>query len=74
MAVERMTVTRDEIREELDQGSRQLLGLNADQFVTRYCAAELDLDSPSVLRLSVLARLLLETEANGERGRNGRHA
>ena len=59
MAVERMTISRDEIRNELDEGSRAVLGLTADQFVTRYCAAELDLDSPSVLRLSVLARLLL---------------
>ena len=69
MAVERMTISRDEIRNELDEGSRAVLGLTADQFVTRYCAAELDLDSPSVLRLSVLARLLLETETrNGHNG------
>jgi hypothetical protein len=69
MAVEHMTVTREEIREELDASARQLLGLSADQFVTRYCHAELDLDSPAVLRLSVLARLLLETESkNGVNG------
>lgn len=69
MTVERMMVTREEIRNELDEGARQMLGLDADQFLTRYCAAELDLDSPPVLRLSVLARLLLETEPNGQNGR-----
>jgi hypothetical protein len=60
-SVERKTLTRDELKAELDDGARAVLGLDADQFLTRYCAGELDLHSVPVLRLSVLARLLLES-------------
>jgi hypothetical protein len=60
-SVEHKTLTRAEVKAELDEGARALLGLDADEFLARYCGGELDLHSVPVLRLSVLARLLLES-------------
>jgi hypothetical protein len=60
-SVERKTLSRDELKAELDDGARSVLGLDADEFLTRYCAGELDLHSVPILRLSVLARLWLES-------------
>lgn len=71
--VERKTLTRDEVKAELDAGAREVLGLDADEFLVRYCAGELDLHSVPVLRLSVLARLLLEAGHSNGNG-NGNHA
>lgn len=67
--IERKTVTREEVQDELDRLAREELGISADDFLVRYCAGELDLNSPTVLRVSVLARLLL-----GENGHNGHHS
>lgn len=63
-AVEHKSLTRAEIKAELDDGARAVLGIDADEFVARYRVGELDLNSIPVLRLSVLARLLLEA-SNG---------
>lgn len=72
--VEHKTLTRDELRAELDHGARTVLGLNAGEFLTRYCAGELDLHSVPILRLSVLARLLLESGQENDHDRNGHSA
>jgi hypothetical protein len=66
--VERKTLTHEEVRQALDEGARSVLGLSAAAFLARYKAGELDLDSPTVLRLTVLARLVLEAEPNGRNG------
>ncbi len=69
--VERKTLTVEEVRDALDEGARTTLGLSCDDFLARYRTGDLDLDSPTVLRLTVLARLLLEAEAGNVR--NGHH-
>jgi hypothetical protein len=56
------SLTRDELRDELDRLAQEKLGLSADEFIARYRAGELDLDSPAVLRIAVLARLLNDSE------------
>jgi hypothetical protein len=66
--VEHKTLTRAELKAELDEGAQAVLGLDADEFLTRYCAGDLDLYSLPVLRLSVLARLLLESDRHNGNG------
>ena len=67
--VERKTLTVGEVRKELDERARATLGLGWDEFLARYRAGELDLSSPTVLRLTVLARLINEAETtNGPNG------
>ena len=72
--IEHKTLTRAELKAELDGGAQAVLGLDADEFLTRYCAGDLDLDSVPVLRLSVLARLLLESGRHNGNGHSGTDA
>ena len=51
-------VTPDELRQELDRLARERLGMPADEFLERLKSGELDLESPTVSRLAILARLL----------------
>jgi hypothetical protein len=60
MAADHKTLTRAEVKAELNEGTRSVLGIDADEFLARYRSGDLDLHSVPVLRLSVLARLFLE--------------
>ena len=71
--VEHKTLTHDDVKAELDEGAQAVLGLSADEFIARYQAGDLDLYSVPVLRLSVLARLLLES-GNGSNGHSAHPA
>jgi hypothetical protein len=57
-AVRFESLTRTEVFEELDRATQEKLGLSGDEFIERYYEGQLDLDSPTVSRLAVLARLL----------------
>jgi hypothetical protein len=61
VAVATEHLTQEEIRAELDRLARQKFSLSADEFLDRYEHNRLDLSSPSVARLSILARLLLQS-------------
>jgi hypothetical protein len=50
--------TRDELRGDLDQLSRELLGLNGEEFLEQWKAGRLDDFSPRVSRVALLARLI----------------
>jgi hypothetical protein len=52
------TVTRDEVRAELDRAARDTLGISGGDFVRRLSSGELTESAPAVWRLAVLARLL----------------
>jgi hypothetical protein len=67
--VEHITLTQEEIRKELDDAAQRVLGLDVDEFLERYRAGELDADDPTVLRLTILARLLADAEPHA--GDNG---
>jgi hypothetical protein len=58
--VEYQRVTVAELRSTLDALTREKLGLSADQFLDRCRTRELDTTSPSISRLAVLGRLILE--------------
>jgi hypothetical protein len=53
-------VTRDELRTEVDRYACERLGMSGEDFLTRWRAGELDEFSPTVSRIAVLARLLID--------------
>ena len=52
------TATRDELRSDLDQLSRDLLGLSGEEFLEQWKAGKLDDFAPRVSRVALLARLV----------------
>jgi len=56
--IEYQTITTQELRDELDALSVATLGLSAEEFMRDYQAGKLDLKSPAISQLAVLARLL----------------
>lgn len=61
MAVATEHLTQEEIRAQLDLLARKKFSLSGEEFLDRYEHNRLDLSSPSVARLTILARLLQTT-------------
>ncbi len=57
LQTERLTL--DDLRASVDEVVRAKLGVSVDEFLAKYEAQELDLSSPAMSRMAVLARLIL---------------
>jgi hypothetical protein len=62
-SVQHEPLTREELRVELDRLSRERLSVPFDEFRALYEAGQLDLSEPTLWRLALLARLLLDEES-----------
>ena len=59
-------LTQEKLRDEIDQLSRRDLGLPVDEFLQRFHDGIVDLHSPKLLEITLLARLLDHAESGLE--------
>lgn len=64
--IEHEVITTDELRRRIDDLSREKLGLGVEEFARRYSERSLDLTSPAVSNLAMLARLLFASTGRSE--------
>lgn len=71
-AREHGTLTRDQLRAELEERTSREFGLPLDEFLARLHAGDLDPDSTAVTDLAFLARMLERAERAGGDGERRR--